>query len=133
MDEPAAAEGGRSSNHHHGLVDAKASGSMRSGPTGTTRPQRAQRLLMVLGVMLRRLVAVRGRMQFMRMRDVGVMARLLVIACFIVLGRFTMMVRGGLMMLGRELVVGSTLVRLRAHVALLSLWSIDGGESASGI
>ena len=88
---------------------------------------------MLLGVMFRRFVPVMGRMQFMRMRHVGVMARLLVIARFIVLGRFTMMVRGSLMMLGRELVVGSTLVRLRAHVALLSLWSIDGGETATSI
>jgi hypothetical protein len=98
-----------------------------------TQPRRARRLLVVLGVMFRRFVPVMGRMQFMRMRHVGVMARLLVIARFIVLGRFTMMVRGSLMMLGRELVVGSTLVRLRAHVALLSLWSIDGDKSASGI
>jgi len=88
---------------------------------------------MVLGVMLRRLVPVMGRMQSMRMRHVGVVARLLVIARVIVLGRFTMMVRGGLMMLGRELVVAATLVPLRAHVALLSFWSIDGGQTATGI
>jgi hypothetical protein len=87
----------------------------------------------VLGVMLRSLVAVMGRMQFMRMRHVGVMARLLVIARFVVLGGFTMVVRGSLVMLGRGLVVAATLVRLRAHVALLSLWSIDGGETATSI
>jgi hypothetical protein len=44
-----------------------------------------------------------------------------------------MMVRGGLMVLGRELVVAATLVRLRAHVALLSLWSIDRSETATSI
>jgi len=94
---------------------------------------RALRLLVVLGVMLRGLVAVVGRMQFMRMRHVGVMARLLMLARFIVLGGFTMVVRGSLVMLGRELVVAAALVRLRAHVALLSLWYIDGGETATSI
>ena len=83
--------------------------------------------------MLRGLVAVMGRMQFMRMRHVGVVARLLVIARFVMFRRFTMMVRGSLMVLGREFVVAATLVRLRAHVALLSLWSIDGGETATSI
>ena len=99
------------------------------------RPPRAARssLLVVLGVMLRGLVAMLGRMQFMRMRHVGVMARLLVIARFVVLGGFTMVVRGSLVMLGRGLVVAATLVRLRVHVALLSLWSIDGGETAISI
>jgi hypothetical protein len=69
----------------------------------------------------------------MRMRHVGVMARLLVIARFVVLGRFTMMVRGGLVMLGCDLVVAATLVGFRAHVALLSLWCVDGGQTATGI
>jgi hypothetical protein len=87
----------------------------------------------VLGVMLRGLVAVMGRMQFMRMRHVGVMAGLLVIARFVVLGRFTMVVRGSLMMLGCHLVVAATLVGFRAHVALLSLWCVDGGQTATGI
>ena len=106
-------------------------GGLRRDPVSLRRG--ARRLFMLLGVMFRRFVPVMGRMQFMRMRHVGVMARLLVIARFIVLGRFTMMVRGSLMMLGRELVVGSTLVRLRAHVALLSLWSLEGGETATSI
>jgi hypothetical protein len=44
-----------------------------------------------------------------------------------------MVVRGSLVMLGRGLVVAATLVRLRAHLALLSLWSIDGGETATSI
>jgi len=84
-------------------------------------------------VVFRGFVLVMGRMQSMRMRDVGVMARLLVIACFVMLGRFTMMVRGSVMMLGCHLVVAATLVGLRAHVALLSLWSVDGGQTATGI
>src|SRR5262249_61549148 len=105
----------------------------RGRPRPRRRPRHARRLVMVLGVMLRGLVAVMDRMQFMRMRHVGVMARLLVIARFVVLGGFTMVMRGSLVMLGRELVVAATLVRLRAHVALLSLWSIDGEETATSI
>jgi hypothetical protein len=88
------------------------------------------RLLVVLSVVLRGLVAKMGRMQSMRMRDMGVMSRLLVIAFFVVLGRFTMMVRGSLMMLGRGLVVAATLVRLRAHVDLLSLGYTDAVQTA---
>jgi|SRR4029453_15780507 hypothetical protein len=88
------------------------------------------RLLVVLSVVLRGLVAMMGRMQSMRMRDMGVMSRLLVIAFFVVLGRFTMMVRGSLMMLGRGLVVAATLVRLRAHVDLLSLGYTDAVQTA---
>jgi hypothetical protein len=56
-----------------------------------------------------------------------------VIARFVVFRRFTMMVRGGLMMLGGHLVVAATLVGFLAHVALLSLWFIDGGQTATGI
>src|SRR5262245_60291364 len=98
--------------------------------SGLTRPQRALCLLMVLGVVLRGLVPVIGRMQSMRMRHVSVMARLFVIARVVVLRRFAMMVRG---LLGRELVVAATLVGLCAHVAPLSFWSIDGGQTATGI
>ena len=96
---------------------------MCSGPNRYHSPRRARRLLMVLGVMFRRFVPVMGRMQFMRMRHVGVMARLFVIARFVVLGRFAMMVRGSLMMLGRELVMGSTPCApsrsCRSHLALV--------------
>jgi|SRR6516164_5752296 hypothetical protein len=110
---------------------------MGSEPTGIVRPEgraaRSPRLLMVLGVVFCGLVPVMGRMQSMRMRDVRVMARLFVIARFVVLRRLTMMVRGSLMMLGCDLVVAATLVGLCAHVALLSLWSIDGGQTAIGI
>ena len=88
---------------------------------------------MVLSVVFRGFVLVMGRMQSMRMRDVGVMARLLVIACFVMLGRFTMMVRGSLMMLGGHLVVAATLVAFRAHFALLSLRYIEDCQTAIGI
>ena len=53
---------------------------MACGPNRYHSAAARARLLMVLGVMLRRFVPVMGRMQFMRMRHVGVMARLLVIA-----------------------------------------------------
>jgi hypothetical protein len=43
------------------------------------------------------------------------------------------MVRGGLVMLGCHLVVAATLVGFRAHVAFLSLWSVDDGQTATGI
>ena len=62
----------------------------------------------------------------MRMRHVGVMARLLVIARFVVLGRFTMVVRGSLMMLGCHLVVAATLVGF----ALMLLSSRSGALMA---
>src|SRR5262245_44145016 len=64
----------------------------------------------VFSVVFRSLVPVVGRMQFVRMGHVGVMARLLVIAGFVVLGRFTMMVRCSLMMLGRHFVVAAALM-----------------------
>ena len=89
-------------------------GGLRRDPVSLRRG--ARRLFMLLGVMFRRFVPVMGRMQFMRMRHVGVMARLLVIARFIVLGRFTMMVRSCLMMLGCHLVMAATLMGFRAHV-----------------
>src|SRR5262249_1401490 len=63
---------------------------MGSEPTGIVRPQRAARsprLLMVLGVVFCGLVPVMGRMQPMRIPDVRVMARLFVIARFVVLRR----------------------------------------------
>jgi hypothetical protein len=88
---------------------------------------------MVLGVVFCGLVPVMGSVQFMRVRDVGVMARLFVIARFVVLRRFAMMVGGSLMMLGCDLVVAATLVGLCAHVDLLSFWSVDGGQTAAGI
>jgi hypothetical protein len=87
----------------------------------------------VFSVVFRGLVAMMGRMQSMRMRDMGVMPGLLVIAFVVVFGRFTMMVRGSLMMLRCGLVVAAALVRLRAHVALLSLGYNDGAQTATGI
>lgn len=69
-------------------------------------------------MMLRGLLAMMGRVQSMRMRHVGVMAGLLVITVFVMFGRFTVMMRSGLVMVGRGLVVATTFVRLRTHVAL---------------
>jgi hypothetical protein len=127
-DEPAGAADGPLKDGHQSFVDAK-----RRARPGISAPEsrlRWARLLVMLSVVLRGLVAMMGRMQSMRMRDMGVMSRLLVIAFFVVLGRFTMMVRGSLMMLGRGLVVAATLVRLRAHVDLLSLGYTDAVQSA---
>lgn len=119
MADEGAAAGGRSSPLTTvALTQNLADDGLAGPPLSLGRPALPARssLLVVLGVMLRGLVAVMGRMQFMRMRHVGVMARLLVIARFVVLGGFTMVVRGSLVMLGRGLVVAATLVRLRAHV-----------------
>jgi len=90
-------------------------------------------LLMVLSVVFRRLMPVMGRMQSMRVRDMGVMASFLVIARLVVLGRFAMMARRGLMMFGCDFMVTAALVGLRAHVDLLSLKSIDQAQTATGI
>jgi hypothetical protein len=87
----------------------------------------------ILGVVFCGPVAVVGRMQSMRMRDVSVMAGLFMIAGFIVLGRFAMMVGGALMMIGGGLMVLAALVRLRAHVAVLLLGCTDGGETATEV
>jgi hypothetical protein len=133
VDERAAAGGRSSPLTTVALTQNLADDGLAGPPLGRRALPARSSLLVVLGVMLRGLVAVMGRMQFMRMRHVGVMARLLMIARFVVLGGFTMVVRGSLVMLGRELVMAATLVRLRAHVALLSLWSIDGGETATSI
>jgi hypothetical protein len=87
----------------------------------------------ILGVVFCGLVTVVGRMQSMRMRDVSVMPGLLMITGFIVLGRFTMMVGGALVMIGGALVVLATLMRLRAHVALLLRGCTGGGETATEV
>ena len=71
--------------------------------------------------MLRGLVAVMGRMQFMRMRHVGVMAGFLVIAMFVMFGGLAVVMRSGLVMLGCEFVVTATFVLFRTHIALPSL------------
>jgi hypothetical protein len=122
-------------HRHQGFVDAKRPalvGFERPISSLRLRPRHpaGERLLVVLGVVFRGLVAMMGRMQSMRMRDMGVMPGLLVIAFVVVFGRFTMMVRGSLMMLGRGLVVAATLVRLRAHVDLLSLGYTDAVQTA---
>jgi hypothetical protein len=128
VEEAVVAPDGEMHPGHQSFVDAK-----RRARPGISAPEsrlRWARLLVVLSVVLRGLVAVMGRMQSMRVRDMGVMSRLLVITFFVVLGRFTMMVRGSLMMFGRGLVVAATLVRLRAHVDLLSLGYTDAVQTA---
>jgi hypothetical protein len=80
-----------------------------------------------------RLVPMMGRMQSMRVGDVGVMPGLLMIAGFIVLGRFAMMMRGALVVIGGGLVVLATLVRLRAHVAVLLFGCTDGRKTATEV
>ena len=72
----------------------------------------------VLGVVFRGLLPMMGRMQFMRMRHVGVMAGLLVIAVFVMFGRLAVVMRSGLVMLGCEFVVAATFVLFRTHIAL---------------
>jgi hypothetical protein len=88
---------------------------------------------MILGVVFCGLVAVVRRMQSMRVGDVGVMPGLLMIAGFIVLGRFAMMMRGALVVIGGGLVVLATLVRLRAHVAVLLFGCTDGRKTATEV
>src|SRR4051794_33035940 len=92
-----------------------------------------RRLFVVLGVVLGGLVPMMGRMQSVRVRDVGVMPGLLMIAGFIVLGRFAMMMGGALVVIRGGLVVLATLVRLRAHVAVLSFGCTDGDETATEV
>ena len=91
------------------------------------------RLLVVLGVVLGGLVPMMGRMQSVRVRDVGVMPGLLVIAGFIVLGGFAMMVGSALVVIGGGLVMLATLVRLCAHGAVLLFGCADGEETATEV
>jgi hypothetical protein len=121
--------------HHQSFIDVKLVDGSRADRYRSAggRAARSPRLLMVLGVVFCGLVPVMGRMQSMRMRDVRVMARLFVIARFVVFRRFAMMLGGSLVMLGCDLVVAATLVCLCAHVDLLSFWSLDGSETATGI
>jgi hypothetical protein len=79
---------------------------------------------MILGVVFCGLVAVMGRMQSMRVGDVSVMPGLLVIAGFIMLGRFAMMMGGALVVIGGSLVMLAALVRLHAHIAVLLLGAL---------
>jgi hypothetical protein len=62
----------------------------------------------VLRVVFRGLLPMMGRMQSMRMRHVGVMAGLLVIAVSVMFGRLAVVMRSGLVMLGCEFVVVAT-------------------------
>lgn len=61
-------------------------------------------------MMLGRFGSVMGRMQGVPVRDVSVMAGLLVISPFVMLGSFTMVFRRVLMMFGRLVVVFRTFV-----------------------
>ena len=76
---------------------------------------------MVLRVVFRGLLPMMGRMQSMRMRHVGVMAGLLVIAVAVMFGRLAVVMGSGLVMLGCEFVVAATFVLFRTHIALPSL------------
>jgi len=72
----------------------------------------------MLGMVLRGLMAVMRRVQAVSMRHVGVMTGLVVIVAFVVLRSLAMMLCGLFVMLRRGLVVGAAFVRLR-HVVLL--------------
>jgi hypothetical protein len=87
----------------------------------------------VLGVVLGGFMPMMGRMQSMSVGHVSVMSSLLVIAGFIMLGRLAMMVGGALVVFRGGLVVLATLVRLRAHVAVLLFGCTDGGETATEV
>ena len=106
--------------------------SFREG-RALNRLRARHRLLVVLGVVLGGLVPMMGRMQSVRVRDVGVMPGLLVIAGFIVLGGFAMMVGGALVVIGGGLVMLATLVRLRAHGAVLLFGCTDGRKTATEV
>jgi hypothetical protein len=71
---------------------------------------------MMFGVVLGGFMSVMGRVQAVRMRDMGVMPGLFVVPGLVVLGSFTMMVGGVLVMLGGGLMVAATLVVRRAHL-----------------
>lgn len=74
--------------------------------------------VVLVRVFLRRMLCMLGRMQFMAVRQVCVMASLFVIAAFSVLGRFTMMLGSFFQMFCRFVVMMMNLV-LGAHAALL--------------
>ena len=87
---------------------------------------------MVLGVMLGRFVAVMGRMQRMRVRDMRVMSGLFMVAGGVMLGGLAMMVSSVLVMLGSGLVVVAALVAL-AHDVLLFLRYADRHQTGTKI
>ena len=73
---------------------------------------------MMLGVVLCGLMSVMGRMQAMRVRDMGVMPSLFVVPGLVMTGSLAMMVGRALVMLGRGLMVVAALVRLAAHIGV---------------
>jgi len=70
----------------------------------------------MLGVMLCGLMAMMGRMQTVRVRDMRMMSGLLVIAGCIMLGRLAVMMGCVLMVLGCGMMVVAAFMHLRAHV-----------------
>jgi hypothetical protein len=68
----------------------------------------------MLGVLLRGLMSMMGRMQAMCMRDMGMMTCLFMMAGFVVLRSLAMMARRVLVMLGRSLMVAARFVFARA-------------------
>lgn len=73
---------------------------------------------MVFGVMLCGLVSVMRRVHAVAMRQMRVMAGLVMVAGLVVFCRFPMMTSGVFMVLGGSTVVVSTFMFLRAHVWL---------------
>jgi hypothetical protein len=86
----------------------------------------------MLGVLLRGLMSMMGRMQAMCMRDMGMMTCLFMMAGFVVLRSLAMMARCVLVMLGCGLMVAAGFV-FRAHVALPWIACANGRQTAIGI
>jgi hypothetical protein len=76
------------------------------------------RVAMMLGVVNAGLVGMLVRMQLMAMRDMRMMGRLFMVACFMVLGGFMMMLGGLFVMMGGLAVMFSTFVSCR-HIHVL--------------
>jgi hypothetical protein len=76
------------------------------------------RVAMMLGVVNAGLVGMLVRMQLMAMRDMRMMGRLFMVACFMVLGGFMLMLGGLFVMMGGLAVMFSTFVSCR-HIHVL--------------
>jgi len=92
------------------------------------RPLPSFVVFVVLGVVFRRLMAVMGRMQAVRVCDMGVVPSLLMVPGIVMLGGFAVMMGGVLMVLGRGLVMLATFVLL-AHL-VSSFSDVPAGKSA---
>ena len=76
----------------------------------------------MLSVVFRGFVRVMRGMQAVCMRDVGMMAGLVMVARLVMLGSFAMMMGGSFMMFGRGLMMVAALMsRLCGHDVLLSV------------